>query len=321
MFRSFMPMLFEQEEELSGAAPPSTEPDENVKVVLDEQGNIESIGGSEQIQEPSVADGGAEEKPSQPTRAEKRRQRGSAYREIQEQNQRLEAQNRELMNMIHRSEVERAEMRGELRSRPVFGQPPVPEEERIFSELTDKRDAINAEFNALPVEAQQARFGEFKEKIRKVDYQILKAVSGGGQKLDPEALSRQLYVQQIAREHGDVFAHPRAPQWAQGRRAQLIAEGHPDNHQLDELVFDEARAKFNLPRSSGAPTNGQRSATSGTRAGSGPSDSNQQKSLSVPWTAETRRMARLAYPHIQDEAMLKKTWIEAQVRHSRPREA
>lgn len=189
------------------------------------------------------------------------------------------------------------------------------EEDPLESELAriqaDSLEAFRA-YNAKPnktqadVDAYNAKYRELEKKKLVIGARMANAADGIRPQ-DPNAGVRAM----VRAQFGDVEAHPKALDYAQGEFMRLRAIGRPDTWETLESSMLAAREQFGLAPPRGAPPSPQRKqALSGPAfRRSAPQQDSDDGGSTIRMTKELRTMARSLYPGLPEKEAYQK-WAQ-----------
>jgi hypothetical protein len=142
-----------------------------------------------------------------------------------------------------------------------------------------------------------AREREMRDRAQELEIQKMELAAERREvQTAPQRRQKELW-DQLARDNSDVYDHPQARQYAQGRAVQLIALGHKDNRELHDKVMAEAREVVLKVRPKPDAIDRQRAAgmSAGPRAVAQPG----RATISMPKGSHYYKMAVALYPDLE----------------------
>lgn len=260
-------------------------------------------------EEPAAAAGQqADGKPK--TRKEKKAERGR----LRQAHEATTRENGELRERIARLEgaVSRSARDTSTKVGRAAGEDDPSESE--LNEIYDQQITIQTQIEALGKNITKEQVDRFQKQAIKLDIRKSELIAERVNKRNARSSGdseRDLNKRALQIQYADVYTHPRAPGWAQGRFHQLFAEeGKEDGSNGIELVrrsLEEARVKFGLAKRP-APTDNERSRYSGVARGGGSAAAGPPTKITL--SKGQMKMADAAYGHIKDKDVRYKTWAQ-----------
>lgn len=221
-----------------------------------------------ELPEPDDDDDGDDDGEQPVTRQEKKRQRASGHRELQERAERAEreaAAAREAA-VLQYQQFQYLQQQGQQKQAD-----PQEEVKKVFREQED----AYAAFKALEASGglTDSMIQQYKDRFQDIEVRkqqaIWKASGMAQQQLTPQQVVMINQRQQLYSRYGDVLNHQQAGGWAYGTYQARVAAGEPDTEALRDEVAEEARRRFGLPSQirRSAPTQGNRAKYTGMSAG------------------------------------------------------
>ena len=247
------------------------------------------------------------------TAQDKRRKRGSSYREAQEKVAALEAEN-------NRMKADYAAWQQNVQAQQVHqhtqhqvGQAEARYRDDLKTFYGALEGARRADGSLPPEQAQdfERRAMELKER----EFQIMSAKYGAGQQqVNPQQIAAYVEGEQLKTKYADVLANPAARSWGEGRLYQLASERgitaqnvtKAQYYELLEEAAEETRHRFGLGSRRRAPAP---DAVTRARFSGVPSRSNGggDGTIRVSMGRDQKRMAHARYPELA-EADAEKKW-------------
>jgi hypothetical protein len=258
---------------------------------------------------------GEPDEPDEPVRPSRDERRRNRYRE--EQEARI------------RAETEAAELRGRMAAiesmqRQQQATQAAPEKDELKAKLEDvykRQDELNDAYRAKATTKTLTPEDErsMRQRARELDEErlaiIAQRTARAQQPISAADVARAARAQQIAARHSDVLSNQQYAKYAEGLYQQKIAEGYADTEDTADMVADMTRQRFGLQsrtqqhrRTHEPPSQAQRSRYSGAPTGGGAGPAPKRTSVTI--TPEIRKLARGAFPHM-DERKALQTWVNS----------
>lgn len=241
-------------------------------------------------------DGDDEEESPRPTRKEKKANR---YRSLQEERDRLRAE----------LEAERAQRMAAARYPQVTPAPaPKDDEDAELQAIYDEERLLQRTYASLSDEEKERKYDEYYDKAKKLEVRKLRTVAktAGGSRPQTSEVVREI----LRMQHSDVYNHGADPtgQMPSAGEAlhrsiwqrKLIVDKKPDTLETYNEAMEETRRTLRLPTAKRpAPDTSFKAKLTGTPHGATASSGSGPRTVKM--TKEYKRMARAAYPHMDED--------------------
>jgi hypothetical protein len=251
------------------------------------------------------------EEPERPTRAEKKRQRGNAFKEAQERAAAAEARAAQLEAQQQAYLQQQHMQAAQAQSQQQVSQA----EQRYRDDLKTFYQALEASKRADGTLAPEhaADFERKAMELKEREFQIMSAKYGTNQQVNPQQIAAYVEGEQLKAKYADVLSNQAARSWGEGRLYQLASERgltaqnitKAQYYELLEEAAEETRQRFGLGnrRRAPAPDAATKARFSGVPARS---NGGNGETIRVTVGSHQRRMAMARYPDLSEEEAVKK---------------